>query len=133
MEAKKGIHGARKREGVWCRTSAAVMMIMAVSIILLVGGTGVVKGDSTVQNLSKATVRVDAQVLAAGETLTIAISSGDTAIIDLSHTKNISGLKIKDAKEYFVVENQAGTSAVLDGLSVVTLDLVEAKVVEAAF
>jgi hypothetical protein len=107
---------------------------MAVAFMIIVSmQLGGASADSTVENLSKATMSVDTHVLAAGEALTIAMSSSDTATIDLSYTKNITGLKIQDAKEYFVVQNHDGTTAILTGQTVMALDLMEAKVVEQAF
>ncbi|KAG0568229.1 hypothetical protein M758_6G004200 [Ceratodon purpureus] len=132
MAAKKGI-SAPTSQDVWGRPSAGVIGVVFIMIIvsMQVGGGS---ADSTVLNLSKATMSVNDFVLEpeVGQ-LTIAISSGGSALIDLSYTKNITGVKIQDGKEYYVVPNQAGTTAILSGLSVVTVDLIEAKIIEEAF
>ncbi|XP_024384548.1 uncharacterized protein [Physcomitrium patens] len=114
----------------WRVKWAVVVALLMGSLFLWREGAA----DSTIQNLSKATMSVNSHILDTGDTVTIAISSRDSVTsIDLAYTKNITGVSIKNNKEYFVVENRAGTEALQEGQLVATLDLVEAKIIESAF
>lgn len=113
----------------------ATSMKRALFLVLVVSyGMWLAVADSTISNLSTAAMTVNDNTVAAGQMITVSIASTESsAAIDIMYTRTITNVQIKNNKEYFVVENQDGVSAMLDGVSVTTLDLVEAAFIEQAF
>jgi hypothetical protein len=112
----------------------ATSMKRALFLVLVVSyGMWLAVADSTISNLSTAPMTVNDNTVAAGQMITVSIASTESsAAIDIMYTRTITNVQIKN-NEYFVVENQDGISAMLDGNSVTTLDLVEAAFIEQAF
>lgn len=103
-------------------------------VLVLSYGIWLAVADSTISNLSTSPMTVNDNTVAAGQMITVAMASTESsAAIDITYTRTITNVQIKNNKEYFVVANQDGISATLDGNSVTTLDLVEATFVEQAF
>jgi len=106
----------------------AVLLVLVSSCICLH-----IAADSTVQNASDQPVEVNGRVLLVGQIRTIEIESGkSTGSVDLTHVRNVTGVQVRNGREYFVIDNQNATGF-LYGRQVRTLDLVEGRKVENSF
>jgi len=78
-------------------------------------------------------VGVNGRVLALGQITTIEIESGkSTGSVDLAHVRNVTGVQVRNGREYFVIDNRNATGF-LFGRRVRTLDLVEGSKVQNSF
>lgn len=90
--------------------------------------------DSTIQNVSGASLFINGRPLFIGETITVGIQVGrSTGTIDLSYVRTVTGLQIKNNRRYFVIDNQQGNTGTYAGRTVRTLDFVEGRDVEVSF
>lgn len=107
----------------------ALLLVLVVSHICLQTAA-----DSTIQNAAYTPILLNGRPLYVGQILTIVVAEGKSpTTMNVTYIRNVTGIRIRNGREYFVIDNQNGSTGFIRGRQVRSLDLVEGKKIESAF